>query len=159
MSEEDAYAKAKKMLLTVKPEGLLKKDEQEETPTDDDLIDLSQKLRIGVINCLTKNGTEMPADPDERVELLEAAKAMGTLAVSRKRIKADEKINDDVASARSFFASIFSSQAELLESAKRGTIRAERVEELPNDFTPIEGQDEINPRQETYEEFMSRMER
>ena len=159
MSEEDAYAKAKNMLLTVKPEGLLKKAEQEETPTDDDLIDLSQKLRIGVINCLTKNGTEMPADPDERIELLEAAKAMGALAVSRKRIKADEKINDDVASARSFFASIFSSQAELLESAKRGTIRAERVEELPNDFTPIEGQDEINPRQETYEEFMSRMEK
>ena len=148
---EDAYTSTHDTgIFTVNSNELLEKEEFGMT--------YANKVRRAVINKITKNGSTVPDDPEQLKILLDAAKAIDSQSIARKRIKVDEKNASAISDAKSVIRSLFNYKDAIIQEAHNGTIRSRNdLSALEGDLTLVEGEIEVNPMQETFEEFKSRM--
>jgi hypothetical protein len=124
-------------------------------PAEDELLSLSCKIRFDIIKSLTSSG--IPQDPDNVKVLLSALKDMDSQAISRKRIKVEEKVSDNQEKAASIIAHILSNthSSQFIDSNVNSS-RAIPI--LPSNIIDIEilpGETEVDAPQQDYDSFMA----
>lgn len=129
-----------------------------ELPLENTTMKVANQVRMLVVNKLTKGGKGIPEDPKDVKVLLAAVDGMDRQAIGRLRIKTDQQLANAALEAIALADEIFGDRDALIARAKRGeSINSVLGDtELP-EFTPIPGQTAINPPQETFENFRTRM--
>lgn len=130
-----------------------------ELPTEDIQLRAAHKVRMMVIGDLTEGGKSIPADPKQIKVLLAAADGVDRQAFGRQRAKNDQQMVNTFAEAKSMAAEILKDRADIIAQLQSGSSSESIIDAftLPDDFEPVPGQTEINPAQETFEEFKVRL--
>lgn len=76
-----------------------------DVPDDDQLLQYSQKVRLGFVRHVTAQGTAMPDDPKLCTVMLKALSDIDKQVISKKRLVVEEKGNAENAHAISEMAS------------------------------------------------------
>lgn len=123
---------------------------------EDELLSYTREKRKALVEKLTDGG--VPTDTKDQSILLAALDGLDRSALTRMRIRTDEKANTDNANAAAIIAktlmSIRSNSGFLSHTTDR------EIPVLSNDIPHPElvpGEIEINPVQEDYDAFMKRM--
>jgi len=125
--------------------------------SEDQILAFTHSTRKQVVNSLMSKG--VPQDGESLNILLKTVDGMDRAALTRKRIKADEKVADQAAAASGLIAQVL-----LAVGSRRGQL--EPVQTIthreppmlgPDIPTPIlvEGECEVNPIQVQYDAFMA----
>jgi hypothetical protein len=125
---------------------------------EDSILAQTHAVRKAVVGELFKDG-KLPSEPDDRKLLLATLKDMDASALGRKRIKVDEKQNNNQEAARGLIAQLL--QAAAGKKPYQAEIPVER--EIPvlgmdiPDPALVEGETSTTYVQETVEMFRNRM--
>jgi len=125
---------------------------------DNSSVDYTQNVRKNVIDALTAQGT-MPTDPETLKVILKAAADMSGAALTKLKIKSEEKIADKAADARALIADMLR-QKEVAIALLPLNAREGKAPELGNDLVrpPINpGELDISPPQENVTQFLDRV--
>ena len=133
-----------------------------EKPTleaEDDILAFTHQARKNIVGHLTKKG--VPDDVEQQRILLSTLKDMDQSALGRKKIKVEEKQNDNQAAAASLISEL------LLAATNRRTHNV--IDVTPNREIPVLGSDvpppvlvdgetsDVGSCQETFDSFTQRM--
>ena len=135
-----------------------KKPGEKNTLTDDQILEYTQQTRKKITDELFKDN-RVPADKEDRTLLLRALQDMDQTAINKKRLGTDEKRAESdklVAEAADRISRIYGSENPF-EGNQSGRIPEVSSEQLPA-ANPIEGETEVGLVDESYDEFMSKME-
>jgi hypothetical protein len=136
--------------------GFLSDPHPSELESEDTTTVLANRIRKALVNAFTKNGTVIPTEIEKATLIAKIASDMDKQASDRSKRKIEQAIVGDVAAGKAAIMAMFHSQKDALHAAQAGTIPKPMTIE-PEDFTPVPGQGEIHPHQETFEEFTQRM--
>lgn len=129
------------------------------TEIDQDDIDLNyaREKRRSLVEYFCKEG-KVPSDPNDQATMLKALSDMSKDAISKKRIKSDEKVaagsNANVALVASLLSKFNPSMLEQATTAE--TIGKVPVLDLPKPVL-VPGETDTNPSVETYKTFTERL--
>lgn len=129
-----------------------------ELPDEDIAMRIANHSRMLVVDYLTGGGKKAPVDPKEQRALLAAADGIDRQALGRLRAKSESKLADAASQAMQLSDQILAKRDEMVARFRAGKLGS--VLDMvppPDGFAPIDGQTDINPPQEKYEEFRSRM--
>lgn len=137
--------------------------EQQTTPVldDDQVLAYTQSVRKNIVTELTK-GKAFPQDKGEQILLMQALDGMDRAALTNKRIKSDEKTQNDVAGAASMIAQMLSQMGGMVQMPKVNDDNVVDVEpkmlteEIPEPVL-VPGETEINSPQLDYNSFVTSM--
>lgn len=160
--EDEVMSPTPKLPPSTEASGMFSLSEEEKLENEELGMLYANKVRRGVINKLTNNGSVIPDDPEAMNILLKAVKDIDGQALGRKRIKAEEKNASAIKDAKAMIRAIYDDPQYLIRAAQqaqgaRAGENPDLQDILTDTFTPVPGQDEISPQQESFEEFTARM--
>ena len=126
----------------------------ENIETDDQILNYTHQKRKSIVEHLTVNG-KISNDPDQVKLLLTALKDMDSQAISKKRIKAEEKANDNHAASAELIAKVLMAT----NNQKSLTLISGIIPTLPSHIpnpTLVEDETSIFVEPETYDTFISK---
>ena len=131
----------------------------EELPLESTSMRVANRVRMLVVNSLTKGGKTIPEDPKEVKVLLAAVDGIDRQAIGRMRIKTEQQMANAAIEAIAIADEIFGDRDALIARARMGQSIDAMLDaiQLPEGFIPIPGQTAINPPQESFENFRERM--
>ena len=131
------------------------------------MVDLAQQVRLGLINSMTMNGNQLPTDPDSVKLLLAVLDGSDRSEINRMKIKADEKSGEADRQTALMLNQMFDERSRRLGGRnpfevpgsvtidQNYTPPAPDVSALPT-VVPIPGQTDRGRRIESYDEFITR---
>lgn len=135
-----------------------------EAVSDDEVLNYSQRLRRGLVDAMTENGTSFPEDTKDRYALLTALSDMDRTAIQNKKIGSVEREGAADRAAAVALAKVI--QLAGGNNPFVGKTIHETPREIPvldesnlEELTMVPGETAIGISSETYTEFMSRMEK
>lgn len=134
---------------------------------DDELLEWSVHERKLFIARMMKPDGSLPDDPKEKALVLKAMDGIEKIAISRKRIKIEDKAATSQAEAARLIAHVFKSVAEknpfVIDMGTAEQLSPEQRKALPSlpDDIPlpelVEGETAVSPPQNSYDNFMNSM--
>lgn len=130
--------------------------------SDDAAIAYAQSVRRGIVDVVTKNGTQFPVDPEQAQLVLAAVNGISNTALGNKRIASEDK-NAQVAAKAAFAIAELTSKLGGSHSFKRAPVTVEG-EHTPPSLGPevprpviLDGELDSGVKQEDVTSFMQRV--
>lgn len=129
---------------------------------EDEVLDFTQRMRKGLVDDMTGNGTRYPSDPKDRTHFLMALDGLDRQALSKKKIASDEKVADADRLAASVINSVFAKFSKGDPFISQQPIEGEftRVPPRPDlNLLPaieiVPGETDIGTSELTFDSFMA----
>lgn len=130
---------------------------------DDELLEWGVEQRKDFIKKMMKADGSLPDDPKERALVLKALDGIDKTAVSRKRLKIEDKAATNAAETAKLISQFYervSSKDPFVIDQNMQEVPVRAAPKLPDnspEVDTVEGEMDTTPSQGSYDEFMGRM--
>lgn len=123
-------------------------------PEDDNILDLTQKVRLRALKAITQDGSSMPTDKDTLNAIAKLASDMDKQVVSKKRLMIEKEGNDIAAQANAIFLNMQDRVPQLVRQYQGGGGNVPQHNgPLLDDVKTVPGETEIGVETTTFETF------
>lgn len=123
-------------------------------PEDDNILDLTQKVRLRALKSITQDGTSIPTDKDTLNAIAKLTSDMDKQVVSKKRLMIEKEGNDIAAQANAIFLNMQDRVPQLVRQYQSGGGHVPQHNgPLLDNVTTVPGETEIGVETTTFETF------